>query len=145
MRFDPIRSIGLGLGAHNNEQGHAFLLSLIRHAECPPSGTDLVVECGNARYQDVMDRFIAGDDIPHESLRRTWQNTTQPHAGCDVPIHEEDQGVKVFTVGQLAAGPATLRPSITVWPRPSLAFVRGTVLGAADFSSSMVHRCLGRP
>jgi len=81
--------VGLGLGAHNNEQGHAFLLSLVRHPEFPAAEADLIVECGNALYQDVMDRFMGGAEIPDESLRRTWQDTTQPHAGCDVPIHEE--------------------------------------------------------
>lgn len=89
--LDALRSnqvVGLGLGAHNNLQGHAFLLSLIRHHEFPGTGTDLVVECGNARYQDTMDRFVAGEDVA-DLLRRTWQDTTQPHSGCDVPIHEQ--------------------------------------------------------
>jgi hypothetical protein len=81
--------VGLGTGAHNNEQGHAFLMSLVAHAEFPATRTDLVVECGNARYQDVMDQFVRGEAIPYELLRRAWQDTTQPHAGCDVPLHEE--------------------------------------------------------
>jgi hypothetical protein len=81
--------VGLGLGEHNNEQGHAFLLSLVRHTGFPAVGADLVVECGSARYQDVMDRFIAGQEVPYEVLRRAWEDTTQPHAGCDTPIHEE--------------------------------------------------------
>ena len=90
--LDAIRShqaVGLGTGAHNNEQGHTFLLSLVRDPRFPPSGADLVVECGSARYQDVMDRFIAGEDVSHETLRRAWEDTTQPHAGCETPIHEE--------------------------------------------------------
>src|SRR5687768_5591875 len=91
--LDAIRShqvVGLGLGAHNNEQGHAFLRALVRHAEFPVTATDLVVECGNARYQDVMDAFVVEVvDISYVSLRRSWQDTTQPHAGCDTLIHEE--------------------------------------------------------
>ncbi len=90
--LDAMRSyqaVALGTGAHNNEQGHAFLLSLIRDARFPRAGADLVVECGSARYQDVMDRFIAGEDVSHESLRHAWEDTTQPHAGCEAPIHEE--------------------------------------------------------
>ncbi len=83
------RVVGLGLGAHNNEQGHRFLLSLISHPDLPGLAADLVVECGNARYQHVMDRFVAGENVPYQSLRRTWEDTTQPHAGCDVPLHEE--------------------------------------------------------
>ena len=90
--LDAIRShqaVGLGTGAHNNEQGHAFLLSLVRDPRFPFAAADLVVECGSARYQDVMDRFIAGDDVPQVTLRRAWEDTTQPHAGCETPIHEE--------------------------------------------------------
>ena len=30
-----------------------------------------------------MDRFVAGEDVSHETLRRTWEDTTQPHAGCE--------------------------------------------------------------
>lgn len=81
--------VGLGTGAHNNEQGHAFLLTLVRDRRFPLAGADLVVECGTARYQDVMDRFIAGEDVPYGTLRRAWEDTTQPHAGCDTPVHEE--------------------------------------------------------
>jgi hypothetical protein len=233
--LDALRAhqvVGLGTGAHNNEQGHAFLMSLVGHAEFPATGTDLVVECGNARYQDVMDQFVAGGAIPYELLRRTWQDTTQPHAGCDVPIHEElyrrvrsvnarlpagqrvrvllgdppiewdsptakadrgklmamrdsypahairkevlgkgrralvvygqmhlqrkqmasnydmsdplaqtivslleGDGVKVFTVwGNSRADLERRQPDVAAWPRPSLALLRGTMLGTADFA-----------
>jgi hypothetical protein len=83
------RVVGLGTGAHNNEQGHAFLLTLIQHADFPSAGADLVIEWGNALYQDSIDRFVDGEDVPREVLRRAWEDTTQPHAGCDTPIHEE--------------------------------------------------------
>ena len=87
--FQSYQVVGLGTGAHNNEQGHAFLLSVIRHDDFPASGADLVVECGTARHQDVMDRFISGEEVPREVLRRAWEDTTQPHAGCETTIHEE--------------------------------------------------------
>lgn len=34
-------------------------------------------------------RFISGEEVPREFLRRAWEDTTQPHAGCETPIHEE--------------------------------------------------------
>jgi hypothetical protein len=37
---------------------------------------DIAVECGNSRYQGVLDRYIAGDDIPIEEARRVWRETT---------------------------------------------------------------------
>lgn len=83
------RVVALGTGGHNNEQGHRFVMALVRHPHFAAAGADLVVECGNARHQTEMDRFVAGEDFPYDELRRAWQDTTQPHAGCDTPIHEE--------------------------------------------------------
>jgi hypothetical protein len=74
--------------AHGNEQAAAFLLSLVRDPRFAATVNDVVMECGNARYQDVIDRFVNGEDVPDESLRRVWQDTTQPSAACDVPIYE---------------------------------------------------------
>jgi hypothetical protein len=81
--------VALGEGDHGNEQGHAFRLSLIRDPRFPVVVNDIVVEAGNALYQDVMDRFIRGEDVSEQSLRRVWQNTTQPFTTFDSPIYEE--------------------------------------------------------
>ena len=96
---EPIRAIldafrahnvvALDEGAHGNEQGHAFRLSLIRDPRFAATVNDIVVEVGNALYQDAMDRFVRGEDVPYRTLRQVWQNTTQPHAGPDLPIYEE--------------------------------------------------------
>lgn len=80
--------VALGEGAHGNEQGAAFRLALVRDPRFAEVVNDIVVECGNALYQDLMDRFIHGEDVPETSLRQVWQNTTQPTAGCDRPIYE---------------------------------------------------------
>ena len=194
------------------------------------------METGNALYQDQMDRFIRGEDVPEASLRRVWQNTTQPFTTFDSPISEElfravravnmslppDRRLRVllgdppvdwdrvtpqdlgewqtgmaqrdsypaglvrrevlakhrralmiyggmhfqrknldfnyqaedqrsrsivnlledsppsttlFTIWTNTAGDLqTLQPDVNAWPRPSLAMIRGTVLGAADFT-----------
>ena len=70
--------VALGEGAHGNQQGHDFRLSLIRDSRFAAAVNDIVVEFGNARYQDLMDRFVRGDQVADESLRQVWQNTTQP-------------------------------------------------------------------
>ena len=87
FRSHPI--VALGDGAHGNEQAHAFRLSLIRDPRFAATVDDIVVECGNARYQDVMDRFVAGDDVSDASLRNVWRNTTTPTTLWDLPIREE--------------------------------------------------------
>jgi len=44
---------------HGNEQAHAVRLALLRDPRFPAVVNDIVWECGNARYQGVMDRLGA--------------------------------------------------------------------------------------
>ena len=81
--------VALGEGVHGNEQSHAFRLALIRDPRFAAVVNDIVVECGNAKYQEIMDRFVRGDDVPYETLRQVWQNTTQISGVWDYPIYEE--------------------------------------------------------
>jgi hypothetical protein len=62
---------------HGSEQGSAFRMALIRDARFASVVNDIVVEFGNARYQGLMDRFVRGEDVKPEELRRVWQDTTQ--------------------------------------------------------------------
>ncbi len=79
--------VALGEGAHGNEQGHAFRLSLVRDPRFSATVNDIVVEFGNARYQDVMDQFVGGTDVPDNVLRDVWQNTTQTTSVWERPIY----------------------------------------------------------
>ncbi len=81
--------VALGNVEGGNEQSHAFQLALIRDPRFPTVANDILVEFGNALYQDVVDRFVAGEDVPYESLRRIWRDTTQPEYEWDLPIYEE--------------------------------------------------------
>lgn len=81
--------VALGEGVHGNEQGHAFRLSLVRDPRFARTVNDIVVEFGDARYQDVMDRFLSGGDVSQSDLRHVWQDTTQPNPVWDKPIYEE--------------------------------------------------------
>jgi hypothetical protein len=74
---------------HGNEQSHAFRLSLIRDSRFPAVVNDILVEFGNSRYQPVMDRFVAGERVPDEELRKVWQNTIMAGTIWDRPIYEE--------------------------------------------------------
>jgi hypothetical protein len=90
--LDAFRShdvVAMGEGGHGNEQSHAFRLALIRDPKFAATVNDIVVECGNALYQDVMDRFVRGAEIPNDVLRDVWQNTTATSEACEVPIYED--------------------------------------------------------
>jgi hypothetical protein len=81
--------VALGEGSHGNEQAHRFRLALIRDPRFSTTVNDIVVESGSARYQDVIDRFVRGENVPADVLARAWRDTTQPHDIWDLPIYEE--------------------------------------------------------
>jgi len=87
FRFHPI--VALGNVEGGNEQSHAFQLALLRDSRFTAVASDILVEFGNALYQDVVDRFVRGEDVPYETLRRIWQNTTQVEYEWDLPVYED--------------------------------------------------------
>jgi hypothetical protein len=80
--------VALDEGRHGNEQAHALRLQLIRHPSFAGNVNDIVVEFGSARYQDLMDRYVGGENVSTSELRHAWQDTTQ-HAVWDAPIFED--------------------------------------------------------
>ena len=86
FRTHPIVMLG---HPHGNEQKHAFQLSLIRDSRFAAVVTDIVEECGNTKYQDVMDRFVRGEEVPYSELRQAWENTISGNTNCDLPMYEE--------------------------------------------------------
>ena len=72
--------------AHGNEQAQVFLRSLVRDPRFAARVNDIVIEFGNARYQDLVDRFVNGADIPRDSLAQVWRNTTIAN---EIPVDDE--------------------------------------------------------
>jgi hypothetical protein len=87
--FKTHEVVALSEGNHGNEQGHAFRLALIRDPRFAAAVNDIVVEFGNAHYQAVVDRFVQGEPVAYEELRKVWQDTTQRGTVWDRPIYEE--------------------------------------------------------
>ena len=60
-------------GGHTDEnETQAMLRKLVKDPRFATTVNDIVVEFGNSRYQDVMDRYIRGEDVPDAWLRRAW-------------------------------------------------------------------------
>src|SRR5258706_753914 len=223
---------------HGEARGYAFAQLLIHDPRLIGAIDDIVIEEGSARYQDVADRFVRGENVPMESLRHVWRDTTQPGLGYDrqweeffrvlrgvnaalpaahrvrvllgdPPIEwenvktpadhrrwiemrdtfpadliqrevlakgrhalltygsmhfqpknlianyesagppetivsrlENKWGAKVLTI--FTADVSALQPDAADWPSPSLAVIRGTVLGAADFTRYYPSEAIGR-
>ena len=87
FRTHPL--VALGEGQHWNLQGHAYRMSLIHDRRLAAAVNDIVVEFGGARYQHVIDRYVAGGDVPFEELRHVWEDTTMANTVFDMPIYEE--------------------------------------------------------
>jgi hypothetical protein len=58
-----------------------LIFALIRNPVFPEKVNNVVVECGNSLYQPILDRYIAGEDVPLAEARKVWRNTTQPICG----------------------------------------------------------------
>lgn len=82
---------------HGNSQVQAMLLSLIRDARFPRVVNDIVIETASARYQDAIDRFVRGDDVPYNVLRRAWQDHTVANS-IGVQAEEMIRAVRTINV-----------------------------------------------
>ena len=85
--FGKYEVVGLS-AAHGNKDLDDFILTLIRNSALPGKVNDIAVECGNALHQPILDRYIAGDDVPLSEVRLTWPNTTQQMCGTSA-FYEE--------------------------------------------------------
>ena len=76
-------------GGHGSKPAHDLLLKILRDPRVQGTVTDVVVEFGTSRCQDVIDRFVRGDAISDAALRRAWQDTTIAGVTNDGPYVEE--------------------------------------------------------
>ena len=73
--FDRYDVVGMS-AAHSNEKQDQLILSLVRNPAFPRKVNIIVTECGNSKYQPILDRYIAGEDVAIEEVRQTWRNTS---------------------------------------------------------------------
>ena len=193
---------------HGHRERERFLLALIADSRFAAVASDLVVEGGISTYQPLLDRFVAGEDVPGDSLQRLWRDTpstvvevvqrvrainatlpkTRPlrvlfgeppidrdraDPGSDrnrfaarlierevlgrkrrallsygsghfvrrtasfslVTLLERNARAKVFNIWSAVTSLRPIQDDADSWPVPSLALVRDTPLGAANFFS----------
>jgi hypothetical protein len=81
----PVVAIG---ETHWLEPAGRFYRTLVANSEFRRRVDYLVVEFATPRSQGVLDRYVAGDDIPAADLRRVWRDTTKVFS-WDSPIYSE--------------------------------------------------------
>jgi hypothetical protein len=73
---------------HWNVEVHEFLRTLLRDPRCLQRVDDIVVEFACASHQSLLDRYVAGEDVPVEELRPVWRDTAvSPQMTWDAPVY----------------------------------------------------------
>jgi hypothetical protein len=88
--FGISRLVGLA-EEHQLQEHHDLLQTLISDPRLPGVVDDIVVEFGNALYQDTIDTFVLdGQPVADADLRLVWRNTTgSPLQTWDAPEYEQ--------------------------------------------------------
>jgi hypothetical protein len=72
FRHKPVVALG---DAHGVAQEEAFYSALVRDPRFAEEVGNVVVEFGGEASQDIIDRYVAGEDVPLKELRRVWTET----------------------------------------------------------------------
>jgi hypothetical protein len=81
----PVVIIGEG---HWLRQAGDFYIRLVRDRKFQETVQDIVIEFASRNNQPLLDRYMAGEDIPVEDLRRIWRDTTKV-ASWESPIYAQ--------------------------------------------------------
>jgi hypothetical protein len=86
--FASHRIVAIGEN-HGHREFHDVILELLEDPRAVEAIDDVAVEWGNALYQDVMDRYVAGEAVPWDSVTMAWRNTiVSPNTVWDAPVYE---------------------------------------------------------
>jgi outer membrane protein OmpA-like peptidoglycan-associated protein len=87
--FDTHPLVAFSEPGHGARGTKEFFASLIRYPGFAGTVTDIVIECGNGRYQAIADRYFAGRTVQRDELRQIWENTTIASGIWQLPMYEE--------------------------------------------------------
>ena len=60
--------------SHGNKQEYEWLCQLVKTPGFADNVDDIVVEHGNSLYQQTVDRYISGEDVPIAQVQKAWRN-----------------------------------------------------------------------
>ncbi|MBV9230349.1 MAG: hypothetical protein JOZ18_13645 [Chloroflexi bacterium] len=86
MEHFPLIALG---EVHQLQEFYDFLTTLLYHPLLPEKITDIVVEFGNAHYQEIADRFLLTDQpVAKADLQQIWR-TASGNILWDAPVYEQ--------------------------------------------------------
>ena len=84
--FEQYPIVALGED-HRNQQVHDFIGALVNSPDFPNRVNDIVVEFGAARYQGLVDRYVAGEAVPLDQLCWAWRDAVNILV-WDAPVYQ---------------------------------------------------------
>jgi hypothetical protein len=81
----PVVAVG---EAHWLRQAGDFYRALVKDPAFQERVNDIVIEFGTPRHQALLDRYVAGEEVPAAELRRVWRDTTKVFS-WESPIYAE--------------------------------------------------------
>ena len=73
---------------HAHVEFHEALRNILSDPTVQSIVDDIVVEFGNSLYQDSVDRYVRGEEIPVDSIKLAWRNTiVSPGTVWDSPVY----------------------------------------------------------
>jgi hypothetical protein len=86
MEHFPLIALG---EVHQLKEFYDFLTALLYHPLFPEKITDIVVEFGNAHYQEIADQFLLTDQpVAKANLQQIWR-TASGNILWDAPVYEQ--------------------------------------------------------
>ena len=73
---------------HGMQDLDDLIFSLIRNPAFSQKVSDIVFESGNSLYQPILDRYIAGEDVPFTDVQKVWRKMGQPAAGASAFVEQ---------------------------------------------------------
>ena len=85
--FDKYEVVAMPQG-HGMQDLNDFVFLLVRNPAFSERVNDIVFESGNSLYQPILDRYIAGEDVPFTEVQKTWRKMGQPAAGASAFVEQ---------------------------------------------------------
>ncbi len=81
--FRSYRVVSFPGGHTHDNESQALLRALVKDPRFAAVVNDIVVEFGSSRYQDLMDRYIRGEDVAESAIQRAWLDAVQAGTALD--------------------------------------------------------------